>query len=657
MTDNIEADADGVNPVSADELEQVKRRVTLTFMVSKRTAEVQAIIEDALGFDDFTGLIRQPSELNDAERDEAYSKLNAALQGTFVQGSATPDKMIADAVQNSIVKDNEERAGEAVKSRPTVALEPSLLPRAIAKVERLLLMEAQRVENVKDRIFQRDGKLVRLSRNLLPPGTESDGEYRENNALLITEVKPKWLANRLDRTIMFVGRPAGKPKDGAKAKPVPKSASAELCARMIEDNTRWRHPHLFGTIEAPTLRSDGTVLDSPGYDKKTGLFFDPGATVFPKVPPRLTRDDGLTAIKRIEELLCDFPFQDAPGYEGVSLSVALAAILTGPVRRTLDIAPAFAVTAKEAETGKTELCKFIAGVTTGRAVSGQPFSDSEEERRKSIGGNLRSGRPILFFDNADNVVIEGDFLEKVITLPSVTDRVLSMTEEYSAPTNALVLFNGNNISVGGAMTTRVLQTRIVTETPLAQRSFQYPDLFNYVIEHRPELVWCVLIALRAWLINGERDETRATSRFQQWDSLIAQSLVWYGYADPMRGGDELREIDPVKEGQREVVRQWAMKHSDSTVTALDLQSTVEIRQAIADARDLREREINTKIVGHYVTNMEGVRLGLDWRVIRQAKVKGEVARWHLEYTGEGEPPAVDEDNENDFAPGSDDEDA
>jgi hypothetical protein len=661
MIENKETDADGVNPVTADELRDVMRRVSYSFMVTKRSAEVQAILEDALGFDDFTAKMRDPIDLNDAEREEAFSKLNGTLQGLFVRGGTLQEA--DESLQARIRKSNAERAGEAVKGRPTVLLAADQLPRALAKFERLLLMEAKTIRNVQDRIFQRDGKLVRLSRNLLPPGVELDDEYRENNALLIKEVKPKWLATRLERTIQFIGASAGKPGADGKPKMVPKNASTELCERMLQDDTRWRHPYLFGTIEAPTLRRDGTVLDSPGYDKKTGLFFDPGETVFPPVPPRITRDDGLTAIKHIEELLCDFPFQDAPGYEGVSLSVALAAILTGPVRRTLDIAPAFAVTAKEAETGKTELCKFIAGITTGRAVSGQPFSDSEEERRKSIGGNLRSGRPILFFDNADNVVIEGDFLEKIITLPSVTDRILSMTEEYSAPTNCLVLFNGNHISVGGAMTTRVLQTRIVTDTPLAQRSFQYPDLFQYVIDHRPELVWCVLVALRAWLINGEPDETRATSRFQQWDSLIAQALVWYGYADPMRGGDELRDVDPVKEAKREVVRQWAMKFGDSTVSALDLQRSAEVRQAIAAARGRHEREVTPMMVAKYVGTVEGVRLGLDWRVIRAAMTAEKSAQWRLEYVGQGDAPplAPTADDESsavrDFAPGDNDEDA
>ena len=60
----------------------------------------------------------------------------------------------------------------------------------------------------------------------------------------------------------------------------------------------------------------------------------------------------------------------------------------------------------------------------------------------------------------------------------------------------------------------------------------------------------VLTALRAWLVNGKPNPARDTSRFPAWDRLVAQALVWYGYADPMRGGDELREVDPVKEAKR-----------------------------------------------------------------------------------------------------------
>src|SRR5580704_18519363 len=127
MSDNIEADADGVNTVTADEVLAAMRRVSYTYLLGKREAEVQAIVEDALGFDDFTGKLRRPIELTDAERVEAFDKLNAAAQGTLVQGYTPADQAKADEIQARIIKINTERAGEAVKGRPTVALEPSLL--------------------------------------------------------------------------------------------------------------------------------------------------------------------------------------------------------------------------------------------------------------------------------------------------------------------------------------------------------------------------------------------------------------------------------------------------------------------------------------------------------------------------------------------------
>jgi hypothetical protein len=167
-----------------------------------------------------------------------------------------------------------------------------------------------------------------------------------------------------------------------------------------------------------------------------------------------------------------------------------------------------------------------------------------------------------------------------------------------------------------------------------------------------------LVALRAWLVHGERDPKRATSRFQQWDSLIAQALVWYGYADPMRGGDELRDVDPVKEAKREVVRQMAAAFGEKSITAVELQKHAMVRQAIASARGKHEREVTPMMVAKYIGTVEDVRLGLDWRVIKGPVRAGHPQQWRLEYTGEGDAPIIDQDDENDFAPsGDDDEDA
>jgi bifunctional DNA primase/polymerase-like protein len=592
---------------------------------------------------------------------------SATAEADFADDPPEPLTAKQEAEQAAIREKNEVVKDEVRKQRPQVAIVASLIPQAISAAQRALIDEAKRNPKVADRIFQRAGRLVRLNRNLLLEGVQHDKQYRENNALLILDVKTPWLMNRLDQSVEFVGAPVGNPaklkkdaddKGKKKTKLVPKNAPRDLALKMIESNTQWRFPSLFGTVEAPTLRPDGSVLDAPGYDEETGLFFDPGVTKFPKIKARPTRADGLAAMRMIADLFVDFPFKDAEGYEGVSLAVALAATLTGPVRRTISIAPAFAATAKESQSGKTELCNTIMGVTVGRVVPGRPFSGSEEERRKAIGAALLAGQPVIFFDNADKTPIEGDFLEEVITHPAISDRFLGLTEEYTAPTNALLLFNGNDITIAGeGMATRVLLTRIVPDLPLAKRRFQYPNLFAHVIENRPALIGAVLTALRAFLVAAPPvPDGRDTNRFPQWDRWIAQALVWYDYADPMRGGDEVRDVDPAKEAKRDVVRQWAAIFDDAAVTALGLQRSDEVREAIASARGIKERDVTPMHVGRYAGTLEGVRLDLDWIVRRVKLERGQPAKWWLEYTGDPamrparqEPSDVDQDNP--FGPG------
>ncbi len=368
----------------------------------------------------YNGRCEPPWQIGEGEdKDRLDAKVRNAY--TYLKNRAPgEDTAEADFATDPVPPAPEEQPTEV--RRPHVVLRPSFLPQAIEQVERHLLAEAKRINNVPDRIFQRDGKLVRLSRNLLPKGETTDQHFREHNALVIVEVKPKWLANRLDRSIQFVGPSAGNPaKKSDKAKLVPKNASAELVARMIEDSTRWPFPVLHSTIEAPTLRADGTILDVPGYDEATGLYFDPGDVTFPKIDPRPSRKAGLTALRQIEDILCDFPFVDAPGYEGVAKSVALAMMLTGVVRRALPTAPAFAVDANEPESGKTELIKVVGTLMTGREIAAHPFSDSEEERRKALGTAFMEGRPVLFFDNVD-CLIEGAALNMALTSAMFEDR-------------------------------------------------------------------------------------------------------------------------------------------------------------------------------------------------------------------------------------------
>ena len=67
-------------------------------------------------------------------------------------------------------------------------------------------------------------------------------------------------------------------------------------------------PILNAIIYAPTLRPDGSVVDQPGYDPKTGVYasFEPDR--FLPIDPMPNRNDAIQAIKKLKSLFNTFPF-------------------------------------------------------------------------------------------------------------------------------------------------------------------------------------------------------------------------------------------------------------------------------------------------------------------------------------------------------------
>src|SRR5205823_847083 len=83
---------------------------------------------------------------------------------------------------------------------------------------------------------------------------------------------------------------------------------ATLADRYLARDGGWRVPPLLGVVTAPTLCADGTVLDKPGYDPASGLFFEPLGVAFPSIPDRPTKDQALAALAQLKALVATFPF-------------------------------------------------------------------------------------------------------------------------------------------------------------------------------------------------------------------------------------------------------------------------------------------------------------------------------------------------------------
>src|SRR5207244_2713635 len=157
---------------------------------------------------------------------------------------------------------------------------------------------------------------------------------------------------------------------------------------------RWKLRPLTGIANAPALRPDASILNQPGYDTATGLLYvpQPGVT-FPPLAAAPSKEDAREALAILHELISEYPFID-----DAARSVALAAMLTGVIRRMLPTAPGFGFDSPVPGSGKGLLCDTIAYMAHGREPSSLTQGD-EEETEKRISSALIRGDSVICIDN------------------------------------------------------------------------------------------------------------------------------------------------------------------------------------------------------------------------------------------------------------------
>ena len=263
------------------------------------------------------------------------------------------------------------------------------------------------------------------------------------NAIILEPVSKEWLQIELGRIAPWE-KPL--PKRDGSLEWVPCDPPVKVAAGVLADRAGWLCRVLNGVTEIPILRDDGSVCAEPGYDERSGLYYDPNGRSFPAIADKPSRNAAIAAITRLQDPLCDFPFVD-PCHR----SAALAMILTALVRRQLPTAPAFGVGAREAGTGKGLLVSTTAIIATGRLAPVMPFTEDEAEQRKRITSSLLAGHPIINIDNVD-APVDSAALAALLTGTTWEDRILGGNEQARAPTNVLVVMTGNNLVIQGDMT-------------------------------------------------------------------------------------------------------------------------------------------------------------------------------------------------------------
>lgn len=405
-------------------------------------------------------------------------------------------------------------------------------------------------------------RIIRERGDLYDFGSQDMARVAEGR---IHTVSRGYMLDYLGRHVRFT-RFDARAKKGEQAKPT--DCPLPVAHAIVDRVGERALPKLRGVITAPTARADGSLVDVPGFDKATGLLYVSEDPTPPRVAVRPTEDDVADALRELMEPVALFPFADA-----ASRAVALAAMLTACVRRSLPTAPGFAIDAPTPGTGKSLLAKVVLALGGHSTASHKP-PPSDEECGKVLFAALREGTGALFFDNWATP-IGGPAIDHFLTAEEYAGRVLgSSVNAGSLPNGALVLFTGNNIEIMGDTCRRVLTCRLDArvEHP-SRRAFAF-DPVQFVKARRPHLVRAGLTLLRGYLSSGAAPKGRPLGSFEAWDALVRQTVCWLAdtqsaveLGDPNATSEAADAVDETKGQLAEVLSAWSDAFGAEPVTA------------------------------------------------------------------------------------------
>ncbi len=282
---------------------------------------------------------------------------------------------------------------------------------------------------------------------------------------------------------------------------------------------------------APLVAMNGNIIDGVGLDRQSGLIhrIEPQLRAcLPMHPP--TEHEAREALSWLLDVWLVDVSADTTG-KLLVLMLCLSMI----ERVLLKERPAWFVTAGHRGGGKTTLVLMLTVAVFGRLAAAAAWSDKEEERRKALFSYLRQGVAVLVWDNIlRGVQITSPAIEKALTSPEISDRVLQELRSETASAATVQIFNGNNIGPKGDMTSCSFRITINVDRPDPEnRPFVHPDPLAWTAQNRQKILRCLYTILIYGCQNRPAGQVQKT-RFKDWWSLcgwpveLAASLINQG---------------------------------------------------------------------------------------------------------------------------------
>jgi hypothetical protein len=366
-------------------------------------------------------------------------------------------------------------------------------------------------------LYRRDAKIVRIGETELLGADE-----KKTTALVIIEQSEHTLLEDASASAIYLKF------DKRADEWIAADPSMTIIKAWRGRATRLRLPLLSGVISAPLILKTGRIIQTPGYDAPTGFYFDPAGTVFPPIPEKPMREDALAALKLLQDLISEFPFEDKP-----SESVALSGFLTSVSRRALDFAFMHAVTAPAWGSGKSYPVDLWSVLATGREAPAISLGRSEEEFEKQLSGMLFKGVAVIAIDNITRP-LEGEKLCSCLTQRLVELRMLGSNKDMPevAP-DAFIAANGVNLRLVDDIRRRALLCSMDPKLERPEKKKFQKDPLNMLKADRGKYIAAALTIILALWRAGQNSFSRST--------IMSDGAPWcatrcFGSAAPILSG-------------------------------------------------------------------------------------------------------------------------
>jgi hypothetical protein len=354
-----------------------------------------------------------------------------------------------------------------------------------------------------------------------------------------------------------------------------------LAQTYLERVRHWRLPYLTAIVTAPFLRSDGSILQTPGYDAETGILYQP-LEEFPPIPEFPSEEDALVALAGLKSLIAEFPFVASPrtpedegdlatgrvteaelDERSANRSVALSFILTALIRAGLPTAPLHAFSAPMAGTGKSKLVEITSMIASGHEPAVISPGQTEEEMEKRLGAELINGSTVICFDNTVQC-LQGVLLAQALTQIMVRIRILGHSEMVTVVNTALFGATGNNLKLAADIPRRAIRCEIDAkcERPELRQFRNSEDPVQRARRERARFVVAGLTVLRAYHLVRDRPLARPLGNFEDWSLRVRDALIWAGEPDPCLTMGNIRDEDPELAAHAGVIAQWEIVLGD-----------------------------------------------------------------------------------------------